>query len=572
MKKLLYIFLTGLFLFSCKEPYKDEIFAVPDGLPIATSIKEGIVSEDGVVLLDPEEFTLWVEILEYTDLYKSLNLDGTFTCFVPNNEGVQEFLRNLGYSSVTDMDLDYAINLVKYHTISTYSYVNSEFLDGVIPEETESGDYLSISFGDDGINSIYINDYAVILALDLTATNGVIHTLDKVLIPIEGSIAENIGSDPDFQIFADMIERTGYAEYLSLVSEVDANGNTIKYRRTLFAVPDSIFLARNIGDVYDLAQYLGEVYTTDDSLRSQYNLVNQFVAYHILSQMQSYSDLATFPVVDDDGSEDDGSRIKSKVINTEFAYGLISVFEVNKILYLNYSTETNTGVEILVKNWNTKNGMIHVVNDILEVEEPELVTVVFEFTDYSEIASFVGDNYRNINSTSTIWYPFSSVDDIDGVVVWENPTATNTSRTAAYALFGTNTTYGDDALYKDYLILDLGIGSTVTMTTYAIRRGKYSVRLGFYNHTNTEPTGYLRFTFDGVLLPNAVATRGQVDEDSNALANGYMYYDLGEIEFTETRTHELIILSASPALGASGGSYGNYMSWLDYLIFEPIEE
>jgi len=119
MKKLIYIFLIGCLLFSCKDPYGDEIYSVAEQNPISLSLKNGVLSEDGEVVLDKDDFTLWVEILERADLYDALNLSGTYTCFVPNNEGVRSFLdeKRLVFCRRYDPRVCYNDCGISYHSI-----------------------------------------------------------------------------------------------------------------------------------------------------------------------------------------------------------------------------------------------------------------------------------------------------------------------------------------------------------------------------------------------------------------------------------------------------------------------
>lgn len=578
MKKLIYIFLIGCLLFSCKDPYGDEIYSVAEQNPISLSLKNGVLSEDGEVVLDKDDFTLWVEILERADLYDALNLSGTYTCFVPNNEGVRSFLDEKGWSSVADMTQEYAIMIVEYHTIASHSLSNSYFPDGNIPYMTVSEDYLHISYGDRGINSIYVNNRALLIKLDVEASNGYIHTMDKLLPPLEGSIYTNLKEDSSYSIFVDMLEKTNLSEYLNTVYDEDENGTTIRYRRTLFAVKNSTFQSHSINNIYDLASYLGESDTSDAGFRSDDNLVYQFVAYHILTNMQSTTDLMNFTVYDDGTEEPSDDVFQSRILNTYYKYGLLSVFNINYDLYLNYSSQTGKGIQLVETDWNVKNGIIHTVDNILEVEEPEMANVIFEFTDYELLAEVVGTEiYRNMTYGASGYINLSknqvgvnNENVTNGIYDWYQPTATNDSYTIAYCLMGSDA-IGNNALYKDYLLVDLGTGAWLEMETNAVRRGKYKVYAAYYHYINGDgPIGQVKFAIDGENLENTLVSRGDRYDDGSDVPQGYRIFELGEVEFDVTETHTLRLFSSSAAL--SGGSNSDYMTWLDYILFEPIEE
>jgi uncharacterized surface protein with fasciclin (FAS1) repeats len=65
---------------------------------------------------DSLQLSLWVELLKHSGLYNSLNLAGSFTCFVPDNNAMNAYLATVGKQKVSDLPVDAAKNLVKYHT------------------------------------------------------------------------------------------------------------------------------------------------------------------------------------------------------------------------------------------------------------------------------------------------------------------------------------------------------------------------------------------------------------------------------------------------------------------------
>ncbi len=101
-----------------------------------------------------------------------------------------------------------------------------------------------------GFQAFYINDEARIKELNITATNAVIHLLESVLTPVTGTIVDNL--DENYTLMLDLLNKTGYEK---LLSSIYMNG--VKYRYTLFAVPDDVFAEAGINSVASLGCLFG---------------------------------------------------------------------------------------------------------------------------------------------------------------------------------------------------------------------------------------------------------------------------------------------------------------------------
>ena len=60
---------------------------------------------------------------------------------------------------------------------------------------------------------------------------------------------------------------------------------------------------------------------------------------------------------------------------------------VNDAFYLNYDKGTQKGITVTEKNINCKNGVIHVVDGLLEEVVPKATTVKWDLTDYEELGA-----------------------------------------------------------------------------------------------------------------------------------------------------------------------------------------
>jgi uncharacterized surface protein with fasciclin (FAS1) repeats len=451
MKKLFYILMISITaLYSCVDPYAaDSTYTInTSALPAASYMEK----------TDSLNVSMWVQLLKYTDLYNTTNLAANYTCFVPNNDAMRAYLSTKGVPNVTDLSMTDAQLLVKYHTIKGTLYSAVSFEEGVIPDTTATGDYLSTSFETIG-GAVRINQESTITKT-IKASNAYVHIVNTVLTPVTGTIWDKMQSS-DFSIFRQAISASGLNTKLNTVSEI-ISFIQYKYHYTLFAVPDSVYKANKINSFQTLCDSLkaGSDYT------SATNALNMYVNYHLLNQQISYSSFANF-------SQTDTKR--SKNYSTMATNQLLNISEVNKVLYVNYSTITKIGTKFLAVNKNYKNGVVHIVNTVMPVQVPKTTTVQWELTDYSVLASIL-PKYRVSSLTSVYTYiiPENSV----SCYKWQ-PVPEYRFAPLVYVIANKNDAASYSSLNHDYLRLNLGQFGLIQMTSPTIIAGKYAISLEY---------------------------------------------------------------------------------------------
>jgi len=152
-----------------------------DNISLNSTIKELIETT--------EEFTILREALSITGLLDTLDENGPYTVFAPNNTTLVSLFGLLGskFSSlddfVTDEDISLLRDILAYH-ITAEKILSSDFT-GRTSINTLSNNN-SIEFVNDNGNIALVDGLsfeANFTLTDIPAKNGIIHTIDRILIP-----------------------------------------------------------------------------------------------------------------------------------------------------------------------------------------------------------------------------------------------------------------------------------------------------------------------------------------------------------------------------------------------------
>lgn len=121
------------------------------------------------------QFSTLVDLIIQADLADTLSAEGPFTVFAPTNQAFEDVPEETMAALADDPEL--LAQVLQYHVVS--GEVTSEQVVTLESAETLEGGSLDISV-DEG--RVMINN-ANVTSTDLTASNGVIHVIDTVLIP-----------------------------------------------------------------------------------------------------------------------------------------------------------------------------------------------------------------------------------------------------------------------------------------------------------------------------------------------------------------------------------------------------
>lgn len=128
------------------------------------------------IALDNDNFSILVQAVVKAGLVDALSGAGPFTVFAPTNDAFNALFKTLGISGVNDLTAEQLIPILTYHVVPG-NVLSKNLSNGMVP--TLSGEKkLTVDLS----SGVKINDSQVVAA-DIQGSNGVVHVINKVLIP-----------------------------------------------------------------------------------------------------------------------------------------------------------------------------------------------------------------------------------------------------------------------------------------------------------------------------------------------------------------------------------------------------
>ena len=156
-----------------------------------------------LVKMSPQHSFLYAAVVK-AGLASTLSGEGTFTVFAPTDDA----FKAAGFpdvKSVQDAPADVLQGILLYHVLGTV--VKSADVQGAsaLPVKTLADKDFYVS-GKDG--KVWVNN-AMVTAKDLMASNGIIHVIDKVLMPPSKNLVELAQSSPDLSTLVAAVLQLG---------------------------------------------------------------------------------------------------------------------------------------------------------------------------------------------------------------------------------------------------------------------------------------------------------------------------------------------------------------------------
>ena len=321
---------------------------------------------------DSLKFSEFNRLLENTQLNSFLSIRGPYTLFLPNDDAMKAYYASKSIGSADDLSLEDQRNLVLNHLVLAQIGAGDIGL-GAIRQTNAINDKLATDFiGSD----IYINKVAKIINRDIKVSNGLIHEVDHVIEPITYSLYELIASNPSLSLFAMGLELTGIKDTLNVV-DFPYGDKMARTYFTILAVPDTIFNRYGIFNITDMVNYFTD---EPNNITDIDNGFYQFIEYHCLNGSHFLSDFVPDPAVNP-------QLYPILSFNNNVLVKIDDDYRLNP----NSVEGTYTGFLIEHSNVPAKNGALHIINDLLEVSDPEPANIIFDTCEYFDIKQ--GDYY-----------------------------------------------------------------------------------------------------------------------------------------------------------------------------------
>jgi transforming growth factor-beta-induced protein len=170
----------------------------------------------------------------YPDLETLLSGSTEYTVFAPTNAAFAEFLTAIGQTSATAIPEDVLRTVLEYHVVAG-EVTSSQLTTGNVA--TAGGENIAVNVA----SGVVLNGNTNVTAANVQASNGVVHIVDKVLVPpsilpVVGTIVAPAYFNKDFSTLVSAVVQAG------LLNTLLSDDNEL----TLFAPTNAAFTAAGV--------------------------------------------------------------------------------------------------------------------------------------------------------------------------------------------------------------------------------------------------------------------------------------------------------------------------------------
>lgn len=273
------LLLLAITLFSACSDDDDDTNNTPQ--PAATDLT-GKLSADS-------RFNLYVDALKRSGLDATLD-DATYTVFAPTDAAFNAWISDLGYADLDALEAGIgseSLRRIMAHHIIKGRFLSSDLQSGYLKTLGINNAKDTLSFFLEAETQIKLNNQATVEDPNLEASNGVIHALNGVNLPL--SVYGLLAANPD------------YSSLEAAIGLADGNLNTVladpNSSYTLFAPDNASFdsLVANTPNVNNLFELVASMGTAD---------LAKLIYYHASGQVLMRAELQTgnLSTLADDGA------------------------------------------------------------------------------------------------------------------------------------------------------------------------------------------------------------------------------------------------------------------------------
>lgn len=180
MKKTIYIFAAAMIMIA-GAAYANDCGSKPHSNTEAGKIAPGSSNATDIVVtaIESGKFSMLVTAVKAANLVETLKGEGPFTVFAPTDKAFAELPEGTLDALLKDPEKLEAV--LKYHVVE--GAVTSDKVADMKQAKSLTGQTFAVSTKD---GQVMVNN-ANIIGADIMCRNGVIHVIDKVIMPMEES-------------------------------------------------------------------------------------------------------------------------------------------------------------------------------------------------------------------------------------------------------------------------------------------------------------------------------------------------------------------------------------------------
>lgn len=284
-----------------------------------------------IITDNPDKYSMFQSVLEKANYFSLLSVYGNYTVFVPTNEAIKSYYQANGYASFDALLLDVkrCDTIARNHIVNKGAYFTTDISDGTLPQMNMDDRYLVITSSSDTLNDnelqMFVNKRSEIIEKDDSATNGVVHIIDRVITPSNDFLPYLMAEDSTISIFVEALALTHMKDSLlryiddtyhvgedSIVGDIakeyyGGRDNTVTFpekrffKYTAFVESDEVLANNGINNLNDLIEHAKKVYDQtypkdaglyDNDFTNRKNPLNRWVSYHLMDRLGNYNDWA----------------------------------------------------------------------------------------------------------------------------------------------------------------------------------------------------------------------------------------------------------------------------------------
>jgi len=500
------------------------------------------------------KYSEFTQILERAGMKGLMASYGSYTCLALTNTAIDTYISTYYNGSTVATLPDSVINAIAKSHLIDKMYLTSEMSTGYLATPNMYDRKVQVSIEkefdstlNDSTTVFVFNSSSRILIANDTVSNGVIHTIDRVLEQSSYALPDYMASIADtvgISLFVDALKATGLADSLLPIEDKSPTmaarltqlagkfqgdykvPKSRKYGFTVFVESDHVFAGiqdpkvdkpiftnEKDADLKSLFNYAkaiyDEVYPEDKDLfdadyTNPKNPLNRFIAYHILKRNVSYSGLVTSgPWWSVNEGGDFNEYFETMCSNSLLRLQMVS--SKSNAIYLNRCDRSNNlieGVPVLHgagSSYSTLNGNFQLISSPLAYT-PNVVNMLkterIRIDVSSLLSELTNNSIRQDNDLNLAgWYfptgYFESVNYDD-----------NCQPSYVRWPYKADASHSDLAAFQTDLMFFSG-DYDVTLRFPAVPAGQYEIRIGYncnslmsisqiyfgYNRKNMQPVG-----------------------------------------------------------------------------------